>query len=142
MKITIKILFVTFTLGLILGMVQMMFKYLTPEPVYRVKTLEGGVIDLERNYELFDCTPLKRNDGNYLNYCVRKEQLKVIPNQSYVMGSYTRWNDTVWVDKNSPNDRIVHEIFHSSSVYHKNEEKKAHEFQNLYIQLEQKGYIK
>lgn len=140
-----KIILVCSIICVILGTKLLWYIY-KPEPSIQVnyvgKTV--NVVDMDTLDENYKCVQLKRLDGNYLKFCERLMALNVQYGVPMVRGTYQRLEDSIWVDKDSPNDRILHELFHANSLYKggkRNEEEKAYDFQQLYNQLVKLEYI-
>lgn len=108
---------------------------LKTEPTYQFnQEYTGRVIDIEQDLTKYHCLELNRLSGGKLKFCTLKQKMDATTTPR-IMGKYDRLTDTIRLDKDSPNDRIIHEIFHSVSTTDKDEELKAQEMQSLYLQL-------
>lgn len=106
-----------------------------PEPQITFnQTYKGRVIPIEQDLTKYHCLELNRLNGGKLKFCELKQKMDATTTPR-VMGEYNRLTDTIRLDKDSPNDRIIHEIYHSVSTTKKDEELKAQEMQSLYLQL-------
>lgn len=95
------------------------------------------VIQLNPKKEDYNCSALKKMDGTFLSFCVRKEALKMESGKLYVRGE-TNGSSTVYIDKNLDTCSIAHELGHTQGL----DENKAYEISNLCYQLVEKGIWK
>lgn len=111
----------------------------THQVVGKVVNMPKGekVIQLNPKKEDYDCMSLKKMDGQFLSFCVRKEEIKKEPNKLYVRGE-TYGTSTVYIDKNLDTCSIAHELGHTQGM----NEDQAYEMSNLCYQLIQKGVWK
>jgi len=118
-----------------------------PEPVvaeaYKVTSYKGPALTMDSTPANYDCIKLHRLDNKELTFCTRKKPL-VLKEGSNIRGMYVSNIDTIYLDKDSPNSRILHELFHAVDIYNKkdNSEIRAYEMQFLYEQLLVKNIIK
>lgn len=99
---------------------------------------KGEVVNqLNPKKEDYNCVSLKKMDGQFLSFCVRKEEIKKEPNKLYVRGE-TYGTSTVYIDKNLDTCSIAHELGHTQGM----NEDQAYEMSNLCYQLIQKGVWK
>lgn len=111
-----------------------------PEPLQTIKfnqSYQGRVIPIEQDITQYHCIELKRLNGDKLKYCTLKQKMDATTTPR-VMGEYNRLTDTILIDKDSPNDRIIHELNHQLlEQYRKrrNEEEIVQENQSFYLQL-------
>lgn len=121
---------------LILG-VKLLWYIYRPEPYQTIKfnqSYVGRVIPIEQDLTKYHCIELNRLNGGKLKFCTLRQKMDATSTPR-VMGQYNKLSDVILLDKDSPNDRILHELFHSCSVQNIEEELKAQCFQNFYLQL-------
>lgn len=106
------------------------------KPVGKVVDMPKGekVIQLNPKKEDYDCMSLKKLDGKFLSFCVRKEEIKKEFHKAYVRGE-TYGTSTVYIDKNLDTCSIAHELGHTQGL----NEDQAYELSSLCYQLVEKG---
>lgn len=111
----------------------------THQVVGKVVDMPKGekVIQLNPKKEDYNCSALKKMDGTFLSFCVRKEAIKMEPGKLYVRGE-THGTTTVYIDKNLDTCSIAHELGHTQGM----NEDQAYEMSNLCYQLIAKGIWK
>lgn len=108
-----------------------------PEPYQTIKfnqSYTGRVIPIEQDLTKYHCIELNRLNSGKLKFCTLRQKMDATTTPR-VMGEFNKLTDTIRLDKDSPNDRILHEVFHSCSVQNIEEELKAQCFQSFYLQL-------
>lgn len=133
--IKLTILLLAFALGMFIN------KWMsldTHQVVGKVVNMPKGekVIQLNPKKQDYNCVTLKKLNGEFLEFCERKEGLKMEPGKLYVRGE--THPDVVWIDKNLDTCSIAHELGHTQGLG----EDKAYEISNLCYQLVAKGIWK
>lgn len=104
----------------------------------------GQVLNIPQDITLYHCINLKRLNNQTLKFCSLKAKMDATTTPR-VMGQYDRLTDTILLDKDSPLDRIIHELEHAVDVYQGNQlrdsETKAYEMQSFILQLQEQKII-
>lgn len=146
MKLIKLTLLICTAISLVLGAKLLQYIYRSePQVKYQFnQKYQGYVIPISQNLSDYHCIPLKRLNGKELKFCSLRQKMDATTTPR-VMGEYNRLTDTILLDKDSPNDRVIHELTHSVDVYQGNQlrdsEIKAQEMQSLYLQLVDLGYV-
>ena len=104
--------------------------------------IQGNIIPIPQDLSLYSCIELKSILGGVLKVCELKKGMGTLIGSNVVRGEYHSGTNTILLDKDSPPDRVMHEVFHSCSTQKIKEELKAQCFQNYYNQLLDRGEIK
>lgn len=102
------------------------------------------VREMDTNIENYNCLKFTDIKQGVLTYCERKKAQTVENGVPIVRGYYIRDTVTIWIDKDMPNDTILHELFHWADIHFagKDSETRAYAFQEMYTQLVDKKIIK
>lgn len=132
--IKIAIILLAFALGMFIN--KWMSLDQQRQVVGKVVDIKPGekIIQLNPKKEDYNCYSLKKNDGTFLSFCVRKEEIIKEPNKLYVRGE-TYGSSTIYIDKNLDTCSIAHELGHTQGL----DETQAYEISNLCYQLVAKG---
>lgn len=95
---------------------------------------KGEVVNqLNPKKEDYNCVTLKKLNGEFLEFCERKEGIKMEPGKLYVRGE--THPDVIWIDAQLDTCAIAHELGHTQGM----NEDQAYEMSNLCYQLVAKG---
>lgn len=133
------IIFTCSLICVILG-VKLLYYLYKPEPQLTIKfnqSYTGRVIPIEQDLTKYHCIELNRLNGGKLKFCTLRQKMDATSTPR-VMGQYNKLSDVILLDKDSPNDRILHELGHQLLAQYKqgrNEEEIVQENQMFYLKL-------
>lgn len=128
--------------------IKLLYFIFKDEPTTKITVgkLEKGqqVREMDTKIENYNCQKFTDIQQGTLTYCERKKAQPVEIGVPMVRGYFIRDTVTIWIDKDMPNDTVLHELFHWADIHlaGKDSETRAYAFQEMYTQLVAKGIIK
>lgn len=144
LKIFVKLCFII-SLVLSLNLLYFIYANNPPAKITVGKLEEGQVIkEMDRDVENYNCKKFTDIVQGVLTYCERKKALPLEIGVPMVRGYFILDTNTIWIDKDVPNDTILHELFHWADMHFANQdlETRAYAFQEMYSQLVSEKIIK
>lgn len=148
MKKTLKLTLIPSFITLLIISILYVFTYgkSTQQTIQYNQLRQGEIVPIPQDLTLYSCFELKSILGGVLKVCELKKGMGTLLGQNVVRGEYHRDTNIILLDKDSPNDRIVHELGHylleTKRLYPKENELLVQNFQNIYLQLIDKKLIK
>lgn len=141
-RVSFTVCFILFVL-----LAKMGIEILPPEQSIQYnQPIQGNIIPIPQDLSLYSCIELKSILGGVLKVCELKKGMGTLIGSNVVRGEYHSDTNTILLDKNSPNDRKIHELGHylleTKRKYPKENELLVQNFQQIYNQLLDRGEIR